>query len=56
MCLDYLTYDDVDKLGSQRGCTVINLTQNGDLSVSLENYYQDKYPAKYEKEEVTMQW
>lgn len=56
MCLDYLTYDDVDKLGSQRGCTVITLTQDGDLSVSLENYYQDKYPSKYEKEEVTMQW
>lgn len=56
MSIDYIIYDDADKLGSQRGCTVINLTQNGDLSISLENYYQDKYPAKYEKEEVTMQW
>lgn len=58
MSIDYLAYVDpsLNELGSQRGCTVINLTQDGDLSVSLENYYQDKYVSQYEKEEVAMQW
>lgn len=56
MSIDYLAYNELNKEGAQRGCTVINLTQDGELSVSLENYYQDKYPSKYEKEEITMQW
>lgn len=56
MSIDYLAYTDLNKKGAQRGCTVITLTPDGKLSVSLENYYQDKYPSKYEKEEVTMQW
>ena len=56
MSIDYLAYTDLDSNGAQRGCTVISLTPDGDLSVSLENYYQDKYESKYEKEEVTMQW
>ena len=56
MSIDYLAYNNLNKEGAQRGCTVINLTQDGDLSVSLENYYQDKYPSQYEKEEITMQW
>ncbi len=54
--IDYLAYSDIDNQGSQRGCTVITLTQDGELSIELENYYQDKYESKYEKEEVTMQW
>lgn len=56
MSIDYLAYTDLNKKGAQRGCTVINLTQDGNLSISLENYYQDKYPSKYEKEDITMQW
>ena len=56
MSIDYLAYTNLNSEGAQRGCTVINLTQDGELSVSLENYYQDKYPSKYEKEEITMQW
>lgn len=56
MSIDYLAYGGIDKEGAQRGCTVITLTQDGELSVDLENYYQDKYESKYEKEEVTMQW
>ena len=54
--IDYLAYAGIDKEGSQRGCTLITLTQDGELSVELSNYYQDKYQSKYEKEEVTMQW
>lgn len=56
MSIDYLAYTNLATEGAQRGCTVINLTQDGELSVSLENYYQDKYPSKYEKEDITMQW
>lgn len=56
MSIDYLAYTNLNSEGAQRGCTVIGLTQDGDLSVSLENYYQDKYPSKYEKESVKMQW
>lgn len=58
MSIDYLAYVDpaTGSMGPQRGCTVINLTQDGDLSVSLENYYQDKYVSKYEKESVSMDW
>ena len=56
MSVDYLAYNELNNEGAQRGCTVICLTQDGELSVSLENYYQDKYPSKYEKEDITMQW
>ena len=58
MSIDYVAYIDpvLDNLGSQRGCTVITLDREGNTSVTLENYYQDKYPSQYEKEEVTMQW
>ncbi len=54
--IDYLAYSGIDKQGSQRGCTIINLTQDGELDIELSNYYQDKYQSQYEKEEVTMQW
>ena len=53
MSVDYLAYIGIDKKGAQRGCTVISLSEDGELSVSLENYYQDKYVTKYEKESVS---
>ena len=57
MSIDYLAYTDLNEKGAQRGCTVIELNADGGLeSISLENYYQDKYVAKYEKESVDMQW
>ena len=56
MSIDYLAYPDLVFKGAQRGCTVINLGADGTHSVSLENYYQDKYESKYDKECVTMQW
>ena len=57
MSVDYLAYTDLKSKGAQRGCTVIELGTDGDLEgITLENYYQDKYPSKYEKESVTMQW
>ncbi len=57
MSIDYLAYTDLNSKGAQRGCTVIELGADGGLEdITLENYYQDKYPSKYEKESVTMQW
>ena len=53
--IDYLAYVGISKLGSQRGCTVMNIDENGNAEYHLENYYQDKYVSYYEKEKVTMQ-
>ncbi len=51
MSIDYLAYSELfDNGGAQRGCTVITVPQAGEIGVSLENYYQDKYVTKYEKE------
>lgn len=55
MSIDYLAYSGIYKLGSQRGCTVINIATDGKISFSQQNYYQDKYTSTYQKEEVTMQ-
>ncbi|MBQ2973836.1 MAG: metallophosphoesterase [Clostridia bacterium] len=53
--VDYLAYVGIYKLGSQRGCTVINVAEDGSIDYSAQNYYQDKYVSHYEKENVTMQ-
>lgn len=53
--IDYLAYVGISKLGSQRGCTLITVAENGDIAYSAENYYQQKYTSHFEKEEVTMQ-
>ena len=53
--VDYLAYIGIYKLGSQRGCTVINIDENGEIDYNPENYYQDKYTSHYLKEAVTMQ-
>lgn len=55
LAVDYLAYVGISKLGTQRGCTVIEIDENGKIEWSAENYYQDKYISHYEKEEVTMQ-
>lgn len=53
--VDYLAYVGIYKLGSQRGCTVINVDENGKIDFSSQNYYQDKYVSRFKKESVTMQ-
>ena len=53
--VDYLAYSGIYKLGSQRGCTIIEIDENGGIEYSAQNYYQDKYTSQYSKEEVTMQ-
>lgn len=52
--IDYFAYSDIDKIGSQRGCTIITYTPGGATHVTHENYYQDKYVPLYEKEIVDM--
>ncbi len=56
--IDYLAYSGISKLGSQRGCTMITITPDGDFDCIAENYYQDKYAfsaSESAREEVTMQ-
>lgn len=55
LSIDYLAYPGISKLGTQRGCTIINIKPDGTFASHLENYYQDKYISLYEKEPVTMQ-
>lgn len=55
MSIDYLAYSGIYKLGSQRGCCVLDIAKDGTLNFHNENYYQDKYLSQYAKESVTMQ-
>lgn len=55
MSIDYLAYSGISKLGTQRGCTVLNASSDGKLISENQNYYQDKYLSQYTKESVTMQ-
>lgn len=54
MSIDYVAYGKIDKVGTQRGCTVITVKSDGTFDCYPENYYQDKYENP-DKEEVTMQ-
>lgn len=54
MSVDFAAYRGIDKLGTQRGCTVITLKNDGSFDCYPENYYQDKYESP-DKESVTMQ-
>ena len=53
--VDYLAYVGISKLGSQRGCTMLTVAENGEITYRAENYYREKYTSHFEKEEVTMQ-
>lgn len=52
--IDYSAYSGISKLGYQRGCAVIECKPDTSFTVTHENYYQEKYPALYEKESVDM--
>lgn len=53
--IDYLAYIGISKYGLQRGCTVINVHQDGSFDTTQENYYQDKYKSVNQKESVSME-
>lgn len=55
MSIDYLAYSGIHKQGAQRGCTIITTANDGSFECHNENYYQEKYAAKYEKESVSME-
>ncbi|MBR5144682.1 MAG: metallophosphoesterase [Clostridia bacterium] len=52
--VDYFAYLGIDKTGSQRGCTIITCQPDTSITITHENYYQDKYVPLYEKEVVDM--
>ena len=41
--VDYFAYWEIDKSGSQRGCTMITCSPDAGFNIKHENYYQDKY-------------
>ena len=43
MSIDYLAYIGISKVGTQRGCTILNYDDAGAIDFHTENYYQDKY-------------
>lgn len=53
--IDYLAYFGIAKYGAQRGCTMIEIAQDGTYTSQLENYYQDKYTSVKAKEQVSME-
>ena len=55
--IDFFTYGNIDKLGSQRGCTMITCKPDTSFSIDKYNYYSDRYDLEgFTREEVTMQF
>ncbi|MBO5065406.1 MAG: metallophosphoesterase [Clostridia bacterium] len=54
--IDYFAYSGIDKLGSQRGCTMITCKPDTAFTIDKYNYYSDRYNLEgFTREEVTMQ-
>ncbi len=55
--VDYFAYSGIDKLGSQRGCTMITCKPDTTFTIDKYNFYSDRYDLEgFEREEVTMQF
>ena len=55
--IDYFAYSGIDKLGSQRGCTIITCNPDTTFTIDKYNYYSDRYKLDgFTREEVTMQY
>lgn len=55
--IDYFAYSGIDKLGSQRGCTMITCKPDSTFAIDKYNYYSDRYDLDgFTREEVTMQY
>ena len=53
--VDYIAYGGIGEKGYQRGCTVIEIDSiPGFVTVTHENYYQEKYGSLEEKESMNM--
>ena len=54
--IDYFAYSGIDKLGSQRGCTMITCKPDSTFAIDKYNYYSERYDLDgFTREEVTMQ-
>ncbi len=55
--VDYFAYSGIDKLGSQRGCTMITCKPDTTFTIDKYNFYSDRYDLEgFAQEEVTMQF
>ena len=55
--IDYFAYSGIDKLGSQRGCTMITCKPDSSFTIDKYNYYSDRYNIDgFTREDVTMQF
>ena len=55
--IDYFAYSGIDKLGSQRGCTMITCKPDSTFTIDKYNYYSDRYNLEgFTREDVTMQF
>ncbi len=55
--IDYFAYSGIDKLGSQRGCTMITCKPDSTFTIDKYNFYSDRYDLEgFTREEVTMQY
>lgn len=55
--IDYFAYSGIDKLGSQRGCTMITCKPDTTFTIDKYNYYSDRYDLElFTREDVTMQF
>ncbi len=55
--IDYFAYSGIDKLGSQRGCTMITCRPDTTFTIDKYNYYSDRYVLEgFHRENVTMQF
>ena len=55
--IDYFAYSGIDKLGSQRGCTMITCKSDGAFDINKYNLYSDRYKLEgFTREDVTMQF
>lgn len=55
--VDYFAYSGIDKVGSQRGCTMITCKPDSTFTIDKYNYYSDRYDLEgFTREEVTMQF
>ena len=55
--IDYFAYSGIDKLGSQRGCTMITCKPDSSFSIDKYNFYSERYDLEgFEREDITMQF
>lgn len=55
--VDYFAYSGIDKLGSQRGNTMITCKPDGTFNIDKYNLYSERYDLEgFTREEVTMQY